>query len=88
MSLGISVFRHRCEGYPNKLNNVSRESGRDFNPVKWVLKGLKRVKYDRIRLFLPGFHAGDRGVRIPLGEMTLFFIALYLKADFYRLEAF
>jgi len=33
----------------------SRESGRDLNPVKWVLKGLKRVKHGRIRLFCQAF---------------------------------
>jgi len=39
----------------------------ELNPFKWVLKGLKSVKKRGIRLFLPSFHAGNRGAN-PLGD--------------------
>ncbi len=34
---------------------IGRESGRDFDHVKWVLKGLKRVKHGGIRIFYRAF---------------------------------
>ncbi len=51
-------------------NNFSRESGRDLNPFRWVLKGFKRVKHGGIRLFTRTFTSAT-GVRIPLGTPTL-----------------